>query len=214
MEKANSKLQIERLLFFSDAVIAIAMTLLIIEIKAPHIPDHSTVEVQKSLLDLIPKFVSFFISFFVIAIYWKAHHHLFGFVTRYTDKLIWINILFLLTIIIMPFSSAFYSENFSLNIPYAFYCFNIFSTGLLNCWLIRYISSKNENISTVSGNSDWRKYHTLRSLVAPMVFFLSILLSFYSTSISRLSFIIIFPLIFSLNRHYKKLNKISNNSSQ
>ena len=204
MEKTDNKLQIERILFFSDAVIAIAMTLLIIEIKAPHISNHSNTDLNKNLQDLVPKFVSFFISFFVIAIYWKAHHHLFGFVTAYTDKLIWINILFLLSIVLMPFSSAFYSENFGLTIPYVIYCFNIFITGILNCWLIRYISSSKQQLSTVAGNSNWRKYHTLRSLVAPFIFLLSLLLSFYSTGISRLCFILIFPLIYFLNKNYKK----------
>ena len=111
METINTKLQIERILFFSDAVIAIAMTLLIIEIKAPHIHGNSGAELSESLNELIPKFIAFFISFFVIAIYWKAHHQLFGHVTKYTDKLIWINILFLLSIVLMPFSSAFYSSN-------------------------------------------------------------------------------------------------------
>ena len=204
MEKVNIKLQVERLMFFSDAVIAIAMTLLIIEIKAPHINNHNNAEVSKSLGELVPKFVSFFISFFVIAIYWKAHHHLFGFVTAYTDKLTWLNILFLLTIVTMPFSSAFYSENFGLNLPYAIYCFNILLTGLLNCWMVRYISDKKSNLSSVSGDSHWRKYHTLRSLVAPMVFGLSMMISFYSMGLSRLCFIIIFPVIYFINRHYNK----------
>lgn len=204
MEKTDTKLQIERILFFSDAVIAIAMTLLIIEIKAPHIIDDSNAAFSKSLHELLPKFVSFFVSFFVIAIYWKAHHHLFGFVTKYTDKLIWLNILFLLSIVLMPFSSAFYSENFHQNIPYAVYCINIIITGLLNCWLARYISSRKANLSVLAGNTVWRKYHSLRSLVAPLVFFLSMLLAFYSTGLSRLSFIIIFPLIYLLNRNYKK----------
>ena len=204
MEKIDNKLQIERILFFSDAVIAIAMTLLIIEIKAPHLINDSNDELIKILNGLIPKFVSFFVSFFVIAIYWKAHHHLFGYVKKYTDKLLWLNILFLLSIVLMPFSSAFYSENFHSDIPYAVYCINIFITGLLNCWLVCYISSEKENISPLAGNTTWRKYHTKRSLVAPMVFFLSMLLSFYSTILSRLCFIIIFPLIYLLNRNYKK----------
>ncbi|MFM9989640.1 TMEM175 family protein [Flavobacterium sp.] len=205
MEENNNKLQIERLLFFSDAVIAIAMTLLIIEIKAPHIENNSNSEVIKNINELIPKFVSFFISFFVIAIYWKAHHHLFGYVKKYTDKLIWLNILFLLSIVLMPFSSAFYSENFHLNIPYAIYCMNIFVTGLLNCWIIRYISSEKAKIATVSGNNLWRKYYTLRSLVAPLIFFLSMLLSFYSTNLSRVCFILIFPVIYLLEHKYKTI---------
>lgn len=205
MEENTNKLQIERLLFFSDAVIAIAMTLLIIEIKAPHLIDNSNDEIRRNLNELIPKFVAFFISFFVIAIYWKAHHHLFGYLHKYTDKLIWINLVFLLSIVLMPFSSAFYSENFHSNIPYAVYCLNIAITGALNCWLVRYISSRKENLSTKSGKKAWRQYYTLRSLVAPMIFLVSMLLSFYSTNLSRLCFILIFPLIYLLKYRYRKL---------
>jgi len=204
MVEKDNKLQIERILFFSDAVMAIAMTLLIIEIKAPHIINDSNSEIWNNLVELIPKFISFFVSFFVIAIYWKAHHHLFGFVKAYTDKLIWVNTLFLLSIVLMPFSSAFYSENFQLNIPYAVYCVNIIITGLLNCWFVRYISSDKNKLSGVAGNVLFRKNYTLRSLVAPSVFFLSMLLAFYSTSLSRLSFIIIFPVIYTINHKYKK----------
>ena len=211
MEEKDNKLQIERILFFSDAVMAIAMTLLIIEIKAPHVISDSNTEIWNNLIELIPKFISFLVSFFVIAVYWKAHHHLFGFVKKYTDKLIWINILFLLSIVLMPFSSAFYSENFHQNIPYAMYCINIFITGLLNCWLIRYISSEKTNLSSMSGDAIWRKYHTLRSLVAPMIFLLSMFLSFYSESLSRICFILIFPVINVLKRKY---NKVENTQTQ
>lgn len=204
MEKADTKLQIERIVFFSDAVIAIAMTLLIIEIKAPHIQNHSDAAVMESLSELIPKFIAFFISFFVIAIYWKSHHHLFGHLKSFTPKLLWLNIAFLLSIVLMPFSSAFYSENFGLNVPYAFYCINISITGLLNCWLVRYIASGKANLSTVAGNTNWRRYYTYRSLVPPFVFLFSMLLSFYSAGLSRLSFIVIFPLIAMINRNFKR----------
>ena len=208
MEDHQTQLQIERLLFFSDAVIAIAMTLLIIEIKAPHITDNN--EIASSFNELIPKFISFFVGFIVIAIYWKAHHHLFGYVKKYTDKLIWMNLLFLLSIVLMPFSSAFYSENFNLNIPYAVYCINIMITGFLNCCLVRYISSEKANLSSVSGNHVWRRYYTLRSLVAPTVFLLSMLLSFYSAGLSRLCFILIFPLLYLLKRMMKEQGPMDN----
>ena len=202
--KQESKSQLERIVFFSDAVIAIAMTLLIIEIKAPHITSHSDEETSRSLNELFPKFIAFFVSFFVIAAYWKVHHYLFGFVNRYTDKLIWLNILFLLSIVLMPFSTAFYSENFQLSIPYVVYCVNILLTGLLNCCLVVYISSAKAGLSSVSGNSLWRKHQMLRSLVAPTVFFISIFLSFYSEILSRSCFILIFPIIYLINRRYKK----------
>lgn len=204
MEVNNTKLQIERILFFSDAVMAIAMTLLIIEIKAPHLHSDSEDEIIKIINGLIPKFISFFVSFFVIALHWKAHHNLFGYLTKYTDKLIWLNLLFLLSIVLMPFSTAFYSENFQQDLPYAVYCINIIIAGLLNCWLVLYISSKKGNLSVLAGNTAWRKIYTMRSLVAPLVFLLSVLLARYSIGLSRLSFILIFPIIYLLNRMYKR----------
>lgn len=183
------------------------MTLLIIEIKAPHIADHSNEEAISSMRALIPKFIAFFISFFVIAIYWRAHHHLFGFVNKYTDKLIWINILFLLSIVMMPFSSAFYSENFDVHIPYIVYCSNIVIAGLLNCWLVRYISDTKDIISTVAGNILWRRYFTFRSLVAPSVFLISLFISFYSVTLSRVCFVIIFPLLYLLKVKHRMVGK-------
>ncbi len=183
------------------------MTLLIIEIKAPHVANHSNEEAMNSMRELIPKFIAFFISFFVIAIYWRAHHHLFGFVNKYTDKLIWINILFLLSIVLMPFSSAFYSENFDVHFPYVIYCSNIVITGLLNCWLVRYISTTKDTLSSVTGNVLWRRYFTFRSLVAPSVFFLSLIISYYSVSLSRACFIIIFPLLYLLKTRHRMVGK-------
>jgi uncharacterized membrane protein len=205
MEHVNNKMQLERILFFSDGVMAIAITLLIIEIKAPHFGDYNDSEkIHEFFSELIPKFISFLISFFVIAIYWKAHHHLYGFVNNFTDKLIWINMFFLLTIVILPFTTAFYSENVGYNLAYAIYCFNVFLTGIVNFWLVRYIASNKTKVSFVSGDVLWRKYYSLRSLVAPLVFFLSMFFSFYSSMLSRMSFLLIFPIIYFLNKHYKK----------
>lgn len=207
MEKTDQKFQIERLLFFSDAVMAIAMTLLIIEIKPPHISGLTNHEALESMRSLIPKFIAFFISFFVIAIYWRAHHHLFGFVNKYTDKLIWLNILFLLSIVLMPFSSAFYSENFDVHIPYFVYCSNIVIAGFLNCWLVRYISDTKDIISSVAGNILWRRYFTYRSLVAPSVFMISLFISIYSFNLSRVIFIVIFPLLYLLKVKHRMVGK-------
>ena len=132
-DKIKKEFQIERMILFTDAVFAIAITLLVIEIKAPHIREGMTTgEIARQLLSLIPQFIGFIISFFVIAIYWRSHHRLFGATKDYDDKLIWLNFLFLFTIILMPFSSAYYSEQTEYALPFYFYCINIAATGLVN----------------------------------------------------------------------------------
>lgn len=76
----KKEFQIERMILFTDAVFAIAITLLIIEIKAPEIHKNmGFTEMVDQLLNLIPKFVGFIISFFVVAIYWRSHHRMFSF---------------------------------------------------------------------------------------------------------------------------------------
>ena len=91
----KKEFQLERLILFSDAVFAIAITLLVIEIKIPEIQEKPVTEnaVLYKLAELIPKFVGFLVSFLLIGQYWIVHHRMFSFVINFTDRLIWLNIL-------------------------------------------------------------------------------------------------------------------------
>jgi len=104
--------QLERLTFFSDAVFAIAITLLIIEFKVPHITNDSTFEsVWKQLLDLRFNLFALLISFSLIAIYWIRHHLLFKYIHNYNKQIIIANMFVLLPIIFFPFTTAFFAES-------------------------------------------------------------------------------------------------------
>lgn len=103
-----SKTRVEAL---ADAIFAVAMTLLVIELK---VPDHSTVFSQRDLLHgivlLIPKIMSWIISFVVLGIFWFAHHRQFHYVRAVDGPLLWLNILYLGGVSLMPFSSALAGE--------------------------------------------------------------------------------------------------------
>jgi uncharacterized membrane protein len=84
-----------RLEAFSDAVFAIITTLLILEIRVPHLSEITPVAVLLALKPVIPKFISFTVTFFTIAIFWVNHHHFFNHISHIDWKLLWMNILFL-----------------------------------------------------------------------------------------------------------------------
>ena len=140
----KKEFQLERLILFSDAVFAIAITLLVIEIKIPEIHEKPVTEnaVLHKLAELIPKFVGFLVSFLLIGQYWIVHHRMFSFVINFTDRLIWLNILFLFAIALMPFSTGFYSEYVLRGVvtPVIFYTANIALLGLANFLMWRYLS--------------------------------------------------------------------------
>ena len=104
--------QVERLAFFSDAVFAIVITLLVIEFKVPHITDNSTYqEVLKQLSDQKYHFIAILFSFLLIASYWSRHHFLFKYIHNYNKQIIVANMLVLLPIIFLPFTTAFFAES-------------------------------------------------------------------------------------------------------
>ncbi len=105
-EASEAQLGLERIVFFSDAVMAIAITLLAIDIRVPEMPAGlAAQQLAVSLAAIGPRFMTFFISFMVIAVYWMSHHRYFGYIKRYDARLIWLNLLFLFFIICMPFLS-------------------------------------------------------------------------------------------------------------
>lgn len=180
----KKEFQIERMILFSDAVFAIAITLMAIEIKvpvieAPAVTDH---ELLKALGHLVFKFIGFIISFFIIGLYWTVHHRMFSFVENYNSKLLWLNLIFLLSVVIMPFSSGLYGEysnKIEVVVPYTVYVFNICLTGYLNYRLWKYIGNPKNNIASHTLTRDMVSISIKRSLVTPAVFLLSLVATYF-----------------------------------
>jgi len=94
-----------RLEAFSDGVIAIIITIMVLEIKAPHGDEFG------ALAGVIPAFLSYVLSFLYIAIYWNNHHHLLHTTTKATGPVLWANIHLLFWLSLFPFATAWMGEN-------------------------------------------------------------------------------------------------------
>jgi uncharacterized membrane protein len=129
---------LERMIFFSDAVFAIVITLLVIEIEAPHLAPgatfaHSWREIAHSGASL----AAFVLSFLVIGRFWVSHHRLFSHVSRYDDRLLWPNLIFLMAIALMPFATAFFGRNLSFVVPGLVYDLAMLACAVLSLALLR-----------------------------------------------------------------------------
>ncbi len=123
---------LERLVFFSDAVFAIAITLLVIEIHPPHLEADGAEPTLQALARLIPNFVGFVVSFAVIGAFWSGHHRAFGLAGRLGPGIrIW-NLILLGAIAFMPFVTGFMSTNYGKVGPAVFYWSWLVLTALVN----------------------------------------------------------------------------------
>ena len=208
----KKEFQLERLILFSDAVFAIAITLLVIEIKIPELHDEiSDDKLLSELKHLIPKFLGFILSFVFIGLFWTIHHRMFGFVTNYTRRLIFLNLLFLFSIATMPFSNGIYGEfsgtdKVMLATPVIIYNLNIIFTGLVSFFIWAYICNpKNKVADELPDKADIRKFKA-RSLVIPAVFALSLLVTYFNPLAARYVYLLI-PVIMRFFRTNPKKNK-------
>jgi len=180
--------QIDRLSFFSDGVFAIAITLLIIEIKVPVIEHPTNEDLVHSLSEMSLKFIGFLISFAIVGHYWSVHHRIFGYLKKYNSSLLWLNLGFLCSVVLLPFSSGLlgeYSSELHLDIPYMVYVVNICLTGLMNCWLWLYISNPKKHFLTHTISQARIRLGLYRSLIIPVVFIISLIVLYVSPVISR-----------------------------
>jgi uncharacterized membrane protein len=124
--------------------------------------------------ELIPKFIGFIVSFFVIAIYWVVHHRTFGFVINYNPRLLWLNLFFLLAVVLMPFSSGFYSEYVTkqLILPMIVYLCNILFLGIMSLIIWNYIANPKNKLSE-GVTKEMTKYFRFRAVIPPFAFILT-----------------------------------------
>lgn len=188
---SQAQFQLERFVFFTDGVFAICITLLIIEIRVPNREEfniYTDAGLWKYLSHTSLKFFGFLISFGIIGHYWSVHHRIFGYVKNYTTTLLWINLGFLLSVVLLPFSSGLlgeYGSDTHMYLPYSVYVANMCFTGLMNCWLWQYVSNPKRDLLTRK-ISHARIYLGLyRSVVVPVMFIFSLAVSFFLPVASR-----------------------------
>ncbi len=130
-DAGRDALGLERLVFFSDAVMAIAITLLAVDVRVPDLPsDLAGKALGAQLANLSPQITSFVISFTVIGIYWAAHHRYFALIKRHDGRLIALNLAFLFFVAAMPFVSSLLGHYPDLAIGVVPYAVDVAALGL------------------------------------------------------------------------------------
>jgi uncharacterized membrane protein len=153
----HKEFELERMILFSDAVFAIAITLLIIEIKFPELPEDYKVSLDlfKMFKPTLIEFLGFFISFFFIGMSWAGHLKLFRYLKAYDNGVIFLNLLSLLFIVAFPFSaSGLTHARPSFMFPLIIYLGNISLMYFSNFLLARYIFIGNPALSIPGNNAE------------------------------------------------------------
>jgi uncharacterized membrane protein len=157
-----------RLEAFSDGVLAIIITIMVLELKVPHDED------VKALEPLLPVFLGYVLSFIYVGIYWTNHHHMFQATKQVSGGILWANLHLLFWLSLFPFSTAWIGENHLASMPTAVYGFVLLMAGVAY-YILQYLiivqQGPNSLLAAAIGR-DWKgKLSPLGYLVAiPLAF--------------------------------------------
>ena len=186
--KKPDRLGLERLIFFSDAVFAIAVTLLALEISLPTGEGPLTnSQLLKTLQSIWPKYLGYVVSFLVIGVFWIVHHRRFRFIERYDKNLILLNLILLMFVAFVPFPTSVIIE-YGNQTATIFYALIMMIMGLLSAAIWRY-ASHNHRLIDLQLDQQQCRHETLRTLVVPSVFLLSIFIAFFNADLAKISWV-------------------------
>lgn len=188
---------IERINALSDGVFAIAITLLVLNIEVPSdIPTNFvSQDLPGRLAALVPDLLSYAVSFLVIGSYWMAHRAIFQGIRALDRGLIWLNILFLMFVAFLPFPTALLDEYPSYQLPVALYAGSL-AVARLPLTAIWWYATHNRRLIHEHLDARTVRLHRIRGLGIPLVFMLSISISFVSTTAAIFSWVLLFVIDF------------------
>ena len=176
----------------SDGIFAIVMTLLVLELKVPHLQDNSNGELLRYLLSLSPVFISYVISFIILGIYWVGHHNQMHFIKKSDRTFLWLNLMFFMFVSLVPFSAALLGEFHTDQISVIIYGLNLSFCGLSLFLIWRHaILAK---LTEESLSQDFINMVNTRILTTPVICLLAIGVSFINVSVSLV--LLAAPIIF------------------
>ena len=125
---------VDRMLFFSDAVFAIVLTLLVLELRVPIVEGDAAL--AEALRGLTAKFVAFAASFALVSVFWAAHMTITRRLVAFDWPVAWLNLIFLFTIAVMPFVSALIGEYGTFGLAWRIYCATLVAASLAQSLLV------------------------------------------------------------------------------
>lgn len=164
-----------RLEAFSDGVLAIIITIMVLELKVPH-SEHI-----EALVPLIPVFFSYVLSFVYVGIYWNNHHHMLHTVDRVTGPILWANLHLLFWLSLLPFATGWMGENHFAAMPSAVYGVVLFMAALAY-WLLqgRIVASQGDgSVLRQALGGDWK------GKSSPVAYGIAVLSAFWSPSLAQ-----------------------------
>jgi uncharacterized membrane protein len=184
-ENPNIWMDTKRIETLVDGIFAIAMTLLVLSLKTPNIPYPATdAQILNSLLLMGQQFLIYFISFFLLASFWRVNHAQFYFINKTDQTLLWINIIWLSFIALIPFSTNLIGSYGYLKVPLIFFDLNIFFIGLLFN-LNWYYADKKELIDP-DADRNMVKFREKYNFALPLIALIAAALTFISPEWSSL----------------------------
>lgn len=136
--RRDSEVEFSRIVAFSDGVIAIAITLLVLNLEVPRVPSGDEGELADSLLDLLPHLFAYALSFAVIGRLWLIHHRFFAALQGFDGRLMTANLLYLALIVLVPFSSDVLGTYGEIGVAVMVYAGTLGLAALVNLLMIRY----------------------------------------------------------------------------
>lgn len=170
-----------RLEAFSDGVIAILITIMVLELKVPHQADLA------ALRPLVPVFLSYVLSFIYLGIYWNNHHHLFQAVRHVNGKILWANLHLLFWLSLIPFVTGWTGENPFAALPVAFYGTVLLLAAIAYFILSRALISQHGKDSTLARALG----RDFKGKVSVGIYALAILLSFVNSGLACLLYVLV-----------------------
>jgi uncharacterized membrane protein len=164
-----------RLEAFSDGVIAIIITIMVLELKVPH------GETVDALLPLAPNFLSYVLSFIYVGIYWNNHHHMLHTCESVTGSILWANLHLLFWLSLFPVTTAWIGENHSAAAPTALYGLVLFMAAIAY-WILQQViiaAQGPDSLLKKAVGSDWK------GRVSPVVYLLGIAAAFRSPPLAQ-----------------------------
>lgn len=163
-----------RLEAFSDGVLAIIITIMVLDLKVPFGDD------IMSLKPYIPKFLNYLFSFIYVGIYWNNHHHLFQAIKKVNGGILWSNLHLLFWLSLLPVSTGWMGENYDATFPVAFYGFVLFMSSI-SFAIIEKVAVKQEGKESVIAQS-MRK--NVKEICSSLAYVLGIVASFFITEVA------------------------------